>query len=163
MQRAKHGATGDFLHKNLTTTQTECLLWPFGRDAFGYGRAFVNGYSSRLAHRVMCEMRHGPPDPISPHVRHLCGMGHKGCVNPNHLLWGTPSENSADKERHGTKPLGSTTGLAKLCDVDVKNILHRRAKGDTYKSLAEAFGVSLGTIQAIAERRTWRHVTLTDA
>lgn len=150
--------TTDWLRLNATHENQDCLLWPYGRDGGGYARACVSGFSTRLAHRIMCEMVYGEP-PTKKHVAmHTCGNGHSGCVNPAHLKWGTVAENNADKERHGTKPIGEKTGLAVLCADSVREIRQLSKCGLSQRKIAPQFGVTAGTIQAVIERRTWRHV-----
>ena len=157
--KAKMRSTEAFIAECLTMDTENCVKWPFYRDEFGYGRAYVSGFTSRLAHRIICEMRHGVGKDGRNVVRHLCGNGHLGCVNPNHLDWGTCKDNSGDMIIHGTKPLGTTTGLSVLDDTSVKEIRRlRRQQGLTYRALGEVFKVAVGTIQAVIERRTWRHV-----
>lgn len=136
----------------------ECNIWRFYRDGYGYGRAYHPNFTTRLAHRIICEMAHGPYTGNNKFVRHICGNGHNGCVNPRHLSWGTSKQNSDDKVTHGTKTFGETAGLAKLTDEKVIEIRRILARGETYKYAASMFGVCIGTIQAIKERRTWRHL-----
>jgi hypothetical protein len=77
----------------------ECLEWPFGKFANGYGQVCVNKVN-KVASREMCIAAHG--EPISPEYEaaHSCGNGHLGCVNPRHLRWATKIENETDKEIH---------------------------------------------------------------
>ena len=78
----------------------ECLLWPFPCVSSNYPQMRHLGKACR-AHRVVCEMIHGPSN---LQVRHLCG--NKMCVSPHHLVWGTSKENAADRLLHGTSNKG---------------------------------------------------------
>lgn len=150
--------TEGFLRSTIIAGADGCVFWPFGRDKFGYGRASDVGFSSRLAHRIVCEMAHGAPSPESPMAIHSCGNGHLGCVNPKHLRWGTAKENATDKKTHGTQPRGVSVPRSKLDDAAVLKIRGLRANGWTQKSIAESVGVHHTTVQAVIEGRTWRHV-----
>lgn len=57
-------------------------------------------------------------------------------------------------------PPGERHGRAKLTEAQVKEIRSRYGwnSKDTYMSLANEFHVSLGTMSAILNRKTWRHV-----
>ncbi len=150
--------TARWIFSHATHKSDSCLIWPYGRDGGGYARASVRGYSTRLAHRIMCQIANGHP-PTEQHVaRHICGNGHFGCVNPRHLRWGTVAENSADMEAHGTKRFGEQTSLAVLDKNRVRKIRELISSGISQRKVAKMFGVSAGTIQAIAEGRTWGHV-----
>jgi DNA-binding transcriptional regulator YiaG len=51
---------------------------------------------------------------------------------------------------------GEAVGTAKLTEVEVRRI---RSQRDTKAAvLAEIYGVSIGTIHAVRQRRRWRHV-----
>lgn len=150
--------TEEFLRAHQSNQEDECLSWPFGRDSIGYGRAKVTGYSTRLAHRIMCEMAHGkPPSPKSV-ARHTCGNGHMGCVNPKHLCWGSVADNNQDKIDAGKQPVGEAIGVSVLSERKVREIRALGGDGMSQRRIAKAFGVSHGTIQAVLEGRTWRHV-----
>lgn len=76
-----------------------CLIWPYTRDGYGYGRIWWGGKMESV-HRIVCERADGPP--CGREVAHECGNGHLGCVSPLHVRWKTHAENMADKARHGT-------------------------------------------------------------
>ena len=52
------------------------------------------------ASRYMTLITHGTPKSEGMVSRHLCGNGHLSCVNPAHLVWGTPSQNRSDENKH---------------------------------------------------------------
>lgn len=155
--------TETFINSAVSHIGDGCLIWPFYRDAQGYGRSSHPTIKTRLAHRIICTLAHGEPTNSNAVVRHLCGNGTGGCVNPRHLSWGTHQQNSDDKIRHGTKTFGETAGLSVLTDRKAAQILAMREMGATYRVLGEIYGVCTGTIQALCERRTWRHVDASHA
>jgi hypothetical protein len=134
----------------------ECLPWPFIRDRNGYGVFYHKGRKA-FVHRVACEAIHGCAPTAKHEAAHSCGKGHEGCVNPRHLRWATPSENQADRIAHGTHCRGSRSKNAKLTELEAAQVL--ALKGQlSQRSIAKRFGVSAATIQAIHERRRWKHI-----
>jgi len=150
--------TARFLTEHVTHDSDECLIWPYGRDGGGYARAKVIGYDTRLAHRIMCEMVNGPAGFSDALARHLCGRGRDGCVNPKHLAWGTAADNSADMVTHGTRQLGEQTSNSVLTENMVKAIRAMVRKGRSQRDIASLIGVHHATVQAVSERRTWKHI-----
>jgi hypothetical protein len=136
---------------------TECIGWPYGRDAFGYARAKVSWSSTRLAHRAMCELVHGPAPSKKHQALHKCGMGKNGCINPNHLAWGTQAENIVDAKKHGSIRRGSKSARSVLTETQIPEIRSKYASGMSQRSIALEYNVCSGTIQAIVEGRTWLH------
>jgi hypothetical protein len=88
------------------------------------------------------------------------GSGHRGDDHPFRKNPGL----AARGDRHGSKThperwaRGERTGISKLTDDKVRAIRKRLAAGDVPTVIAPGFGVGRGTIRAIAEGRTWRHV-----
>lgn len=136
----------------------KCVYWPYGRDAFGYGRAKVSWSKTRLAHRALCELAHGPAPSDQHQSLHKCGMGSLGCVNPNHLYWGTHRQNVTDAINHGTIARGSKSGKSVLTEKQIPQIREKYKGGMTQRAISQDFGVCEATIQAVVEGRTWRHV-----
>lgn len=99
------GALMKWIKEHSTWNGDECLIWPYGDSGNGYGRIMVGRKASR-AHRVMCEIKHGPAPHEGLEAAHSCGNGHIGCVNPNHLRWATRGENQSDKYLHKRMGIG---------------------------------------------------------
>lgn len=130
----------------------DCLLWPFGRTVEGYGRIRCGSLQTR-AHRVVCEIAHGPPPYGMTHAAHRCGI--PLCVNKRHVRWATPLENAADTIGHGMCPRGERNGKAKLTKKDVHAIRQSPLRN---KDLSKIFNVDPSAISHIRRGATWRHV-----
>jgi hypothetical protein len=149
------GTEADFWAKVDVRGVDDCWEWTHIRNPKGYGRASVRS-TLRAAHRVAWTFAHGPiPDGLF--CCHHCD--NPPCCNPRHLFLGTSSENLQDASRKGRMHPGEKCGTAKLTDAAVRDIRLRHASGERSRAtLARRHGVSVGAVQAVLERRTWRHV-----
>jgi HNH endonuclease len=79
-------------HFSIPEPNSGCLLWTGGYSTYGYG---VIGYGGRTwqAHRLAWINVHGPI-PLGALICHRCDV--RGCINPDHLFLGTPSDNMVD-------------------------------------------------------------------
>lgn len=136
----------------LPYSEESCLIWPYANTG-GYGIATINGKRSRVT-RLACEHIHGPAPTSFHQAAHSCGNGGKGCCNPRHLRWATPVENSKDRYKHGTMPIGETNHTSKLTRQDVVEI-RGLANDVTYRMLAMIFRVSEDAIRQVVLRETW--------
>lgn len=132
----------------------ECLKWPFGSDANGYGQLNIDGRGTTYAHRYICERTYGSPPTISHQAAHSCGNGHLGCVNPNHIRWATRSENYADCLIHGTHVRGTRHGMSRLTEDDIREI-RNIPKSMTLIEIGRIFGIAPQTVSKIRRRERW--------
>ena len=118
----------------------ECWPWIGGCFADGYGAISVNGRPVR-APRLSYEIANGPLRG-DEHVRHQCD--NPICVNPHHLLKGSPADNAADKVSRGRQSRN-----IKLTDGQVRAV---RDSNKPLAALAAEYNVSVGLISLIRGR-----------
>lgn len=152
--RIPNGEASRFLEKEvLTYDGNNCLMWPYSRNQYGYGK-LQYGHRICAVHRIVCEAFNGPAPSISHEAAHLCGAGHLGCVTGRHLVWKTHAENEKDKVTHGTHPRGSRNPSAKLTEDIVREVKSLQGVF-TQRETARMLGISYKHVNAIVRGRIW--------
>lgn len=132
-----------------------CWEWSGTKTYKGYGEIRGEGRKKFRAHRVAYRIFKGEePGPV---LRHTCD--NPPCCNPEHLIQGTPQDNSQDMVDRGRSPRGEKNSFSRLTEEDVLEMRRLRGLGAKQASLAAMFGVSQPTISAIVNRKTWRHLS----
>lgn len=108
-----------------------------------------------FVHRLVLEAFVGPC-PQGMECRHMDGNSSNNRLE--NLSWGTARENAADRDTHGTTARGERHGQSKLTEGDIHRIRSALNEGQSMRSLAREFGVSLPAIRRIAHGKTWRQV-----
>lgn len=129
-----------------------CWQWLRGRK--GKEAKAGGGYpcwkfdgKTRGVHRVVCELHHGPLG--SKQARHLCH--NTLCINPEHVVPGTQTENMQDSARAGRRP-------HRLSAEAVRDIKRSCAAGVLQRVVAEKHGIAQGDVSHIVNGHWWAHV-----
>ena len=96
------------------------------------------------------------PCPSGLQCRHLDGNPANNARS--NLKWGTPLENAADRDLHGTTARGDRNAAATLTEAQAREIKYRPRKWGMGKALAAEFGVSESLVSDIRTGRTWSHL-----
>ena len=132
-------------------TESGCMIWMGHVGHAGYGHIGIN-HKVKRAHRVAWEEVNGPI-PEGMHLCHRCDV--PCCVNPDHMFIGTHSDNMADMYKKGRSAFGEKHGNSKVTESQVIEILSDSRK---YNDICADYGITLGTLSAIKNRKTWKHV-----
>lgn len=76
-------------------------------------------------------------------------------VLPN-LYWGSPADNAADSVRNGRYRRGNKHGMSKLTASIVQYLKTEKAKGRTYRDLADEVGVHWNTVRKALKGYSWK-------
>lgn len=123
----------------------ECWEWAGPLDPTGYGRYWFKKKPYK-AHRAAYQLVHGV-DPGEWLVCHSCD--NRRCVNPAHLWLGTQQDNILDKavKRRCRGP--------RIKNMPLKDVKAIREDHRTYRVIADAYGLSTGTISGIKRRKLY--------
>ncbi len=156
MEAPKYSSLPDrFWSKVQENTETGCWEWQAALSPKGYGQ-WITTKGTRRSHRISFIDAKGKI-PKGKLVLHHCDV--PGCVNPEHLYYGTHQDNMNDAIKRERWTRGVIQGSAKLNDDKVRKIRVLHATGDyTPASLADRFKVSQRTIRGVVKREWWRHV-----
>lgn len=125
-------------------------------DRYGYSQVtlrIIGRKKSRTVHQLVLESFVGQC-PEGLQCRHLDGNSRNNHLA--NLCWGTPVENSEDRNQHGHTQRGSSHYRAKLTEDEVREILASTASN---RSLAQQYSVSDVMVGLIRRRRSWTHVS----
>lgn len=81
-----------------------CREWHAAKDGSGYGVYHIQQRAIG-AHRVACELEHGPAPEDRPWALHHCD--NPSCVEGEHLYWGSPVDNARDRSTRGRDAKGA--------------------------------------------------------
>lgn len=130
----------------------ECLIWTGARTVGGYGQFSWVTNRPRLAHRLVYEEVNGPI-PKGMVVRHTCDR--TLCLRSEHLLVGTPKENTADMIARGRQVYPG----AVLTLDQVKRIKSMLSSGTSRHEVADTVGIRVQHVGRIARGEIWRGVS----
>lgn len=136
-----------------------CWVYSGASDRRGYGRpaTWASGRLKRYyAHRRVYELLVGPI-PEGKLVLHRCD--NPPCCNPEHLFLGDDRANHADKVAKKRHTWGELTKRNKLSASQALEVLRAAPRGPYAAEMARALGVSVGTIQSIVARRSWKELS----
>jgi len=129
----------------------ECFIWKRCLNTDGYPRANINSNMNSKVHRIIYELSNPTEDIKTKVIRHTCD--NPKCINPNHLISGTHTDNMKDRdfrERHGK---------AKVTHNEVKEIRNLAATNNfLQKEIASMFKLNHRTISSIINRTHFKHV-----
>lgn len=147
--RCKRGDGQAFIRRLLGYNGKRCVIWPFGMRTPKYGSVYWGG-RRRLVHRLVCELKHGPPPFPKAEAAHSCGV--HGCCNWAHLRWADRSSNVRDRIKHGTHNRGERCGKAKLTKTDVAAI---RSDQRSSRVVAAEYGIAHSQVSRIRSGKQW--------
>jgi len=133
----------------------QCWIWTGSIGSSEYGNFAVRRSGTKGAHRISYILENGPI-PKGLWVRHLCN--NPPCVNPRHLITGTPEANVWDKFSSDRQNIRSkeTHYKAKLDSKKVLEIKARYLLGmETLEKIAADFGTHSTTIYDVLTGKTW--------
>lgn len=116
----------------------------------GYPRTYRG-----LVYRVVFEQMFGEV-PKGQLVRHTCD--NTMCINPEHLILGTPKDNLMDAFERNRMPLGSDRPNAKITEEQAKEVKRLLKMNVRQIEIAKKLGINYCTVKQIKQGRTWKHV-----
>lgn len=159
------GAVPKWLNETaIPYKRDDCLVFPFSRDTFGYGKIKYKGRNIG-AHVYVLRKTVGQKPTKNHECCHSCGNGHLGCVNPKHLYWGTRAENVQDAIAHGTwnsGPVlcGTDHPMAKRSPEKIKEAINLVRNGMTQTCASAVTGIPQRVISNVIHGKAWRSLGL---
>lgn len=135
------------------TLKNGCMIWLGALTNSGYPKAGGIESKTMMVHRYVALGHDRPTDTV---VMHTCD--NSLCINPEHLVVGTQTENNLDSYDKGRKS-GYKHPFRKLTVDDVEEI--RRLWGSrqlTQGRIGKQFGIGQSTVSKIVNDEDWARI-----
>ena len=133
-----------------------CWIWTGARTRQGYGTIGPGGRGTPiLVHRFSYSIHKGPL-PDKGVIMHICDV--PACVNPDHLVAGTQSQNILDAVAKGRQKTCEDNPTSKLKNHDVIMMKRMYENGVLKSHIAKMFGVSKTWVKKIVTNQVWRRL-----
>lgn len=154
LKTAANNEPMEFLLSAQNAGAQECALWPFSKNAAGYGQIKYLG-RPQLASRVSLLIAGDPPTPkhYACHKPNVCVS--PACVNPRHLYWGTQSQNERDKVLEGVSNRGERCGTSVLKEADVHAIRKMKRPGVGAARISKKLNLPRGAVLGVITGKSW--------
>lgn len=139
----------------ITANPDRCWEWQGGRFPEGYGISKSEAKQFKLAHHVSWYLTFGEYPQKGVSIMHLCD--NPPCVNPKHLQAGTHQDNMTDMVSKKRNAFGERSGMAKLQNADIPNIIELVKSGLSQREVARRFDVSHTVVNGICLGKLWKH------
>ena len=152
VQRKRGMSLEELVGQHLQTCsqhESGCLIHPGPSNRYGYVKATFEG-KVRYLHELLALQFHGER-PEGQVIRHTCGNG--SCLNPDHVGYGTQSENMVDMARQGR------VRRQKLDAAKVRAMRLLRKSGMTFRRIGKEFGCSESLTRQAVVGKTYFWVT----
>ena len=140
-----------------------CIEWSGCKNKLGYGRKSYKNKSVLVHRLIYAQANNLDVFSMIGVVMHKCD--NPSCINIEHLVLGTHTDNSRDKVTKRRHTFGEEVWSNVLTEDDVRYIRARYIKGKNRfqpgnsQELATKFGVSIRTINNVANAQRFKHVT----
>ena len=136
----------------LRKADSGCWEWCAGKKGGGYGVFWLDG-ALRGAHRASLALYRGEPLETALDAMHSCD--NPGCVNPDHLSYGTRFDNMRDASSKGRTVRvadwrGPLNPRAKLTIAQRQEVERQLLDGRAKREIADDFGITAVRVQQIA-------------
>ena len=134
----------------------DCALWVGAKDRDGYPAASIAGRVVR-PHRIVCYALNGEPHTPRARTRHTCDR--PSCIEPAHLIWGTPRDNAQDMLARGRATPTVAEGRRPILRLTERQLDAVRVDTRPLATIAAELGCSVKTVAKIrGGRRGTGHV-----
>lgn len=132
-------------HRKIRSdSESGCLIWTGGTGSSGYPKSRVQGRDVQ-PHRLACALAHPEVDPTGLVARHACDTPR--CCNPDHLSFGTRSQNMADAGRSANPP--AKRSHRRVSKAERREIVQRVRNGESQRSVARDLGRDPRTVRDV--------------
>lgn len=137
-----------------------CWEWIGHLSTVGYGQFSDELGRTVHAHRFALQLATSVEQSKDMFACHKCD--NQKCCRPDHLFWGTATDNQRDMTFKGRHRWGENNGQAKLTEeqvMEIKKLLHDGQLSQ--REIGKIFGVGQGAISGIKLGKTWNPNELT--